>query len=153
MLKIGQVAEIIDYSVETIRHYETIGLIKSSARSKSGQRLFNKNDVEILRFIKEFRKIGVSLKDISVAIKDFNDDGFCLRIEEIYEKYSLIIEQKSAELENCKKMLQALKGSCQNCRYSQTPGGLKCKAKDMTYAKGINTPEIAPKEICKSIKI
>lgn len=54
-LQIGEVAARTDLSVRTIRHWEDMGLIQPSARSRGGFRLYTDEDVariKLLRFMK-----------------------------------------------------------------------------------------------------
>ena len=44
-MQIGEVAERVKLSLRTIRHYEEVGLVPPSARSKGGFRLYTEADV------------------------------------------------------------------------------------------------------------
>lgn len=115
MYKIGTMSQIVGYSVETIRHYERIGLIDMPVRTESGQRIYNQNHVDMLRLIKAFRKIDVSLKDISEAIRHMDNKKFCKKIEILAEKYSEMLVKKRNELEDCERELEKLKKKCTDC--------------------------------------
>ena len=47
-----------------IRHYESIGVIPKAGRSLSGYRVYNENDVHVLRFVKRARALGFSMAEI-----------------------------------------------------------------------------------------
>ena len=51
-LKIGELAEWTGTSVPTIRYYEQIGLLPRAPRQAGGQRVYGRNDVERLTFIR-----------------------------------------------------------------------------------------------------
>jgi hypothetical protein len=51
---IGKAAKVAGVSVDTIRFYQEIGLIKSAGRSAGGYRLFDGEDIHDLTFV--FRK-------------------------------------------------------------------------------------------------
>lgn len=71
-LSVGKLAEMFGISRTALLYYETIGLLKPSARSKAGYRLYSDADGARLGQIMLFRKAGVSLEDISALI-DAND--------------------------------------------------------------------------------
>lgn len=63
-LKIGQVARKLEVSVETIRMYESAGLVLA-AKSKSGQRLYNEQDFHWLSCIRKLiKEQGLNIEGI-----------------------------------------------------------------------------------------
>jgi len=117
MFKIGQVAEMVGYSVESIRHYESKGLLTPHARSPSGQRLFHKCDIDRLLFIKSLRKIGMSLKDISVLINSKDQETFCIKLDGLYAKYLNVFQEKRREIDACEEELIQKKKKCASCEH------------------------------------
>lgn len=71
-LRIGQLARATGFTDKTLRYYDEIGLLKPSDRSPSGYRLYDREAVERLRFIRGARDLGLSLSDIQdiLAISD-----------------------------------------------------------------------------------
>ena len=66
-LRIGQVAQRVGLRMRAIRYYEQIRLIPRAERNSiapSGYRLFRESDVRRLEFIRDARKLGLSLKQI-----------------------------------------------------------------------------------------
>jgi MerR family copper efflux transcriptional regulator len=63
-LTIGEVAELAEVHIETLRYYERRGLIEEPPRSASNYRLYPEDAVRRLRFIKRAQELGFSLKDI-----------------------------------------------------------------------------------------
>ena len=61
--KIGELARRTGVSVRALRHYDAIGLLRSSARSASGYRLYDESDVVRLSQIKSLRHMGFSLEE------------------------------------------------------------------------------------------
>jgi DNA-binding transcriptional MerR regulator len=68
MLKIQAFAKRGGVSIRTLRHYDHLGLLKPSARSKSGYRLYEESDVKKLEQIIALRAFGLSLTDIGRAL-------------------------------------------------------------------------------------
>ncbi len=51
-------------SVDTIRFYQKIGLIKSAGRSAGGYRLFGGEDIHDLTFVRHAQELGFSLTEV-----------------------------------------------------------------------------------------
>ena len=62
-MKIGEVAEKLDISADTLRYYEKIGLIRQVARS-SGKRNYSNTDIIWLKFIQRLKETGMPLQEI-----------------------------------------------------------------------------------------
>jgi DNA-binding transcriptional MerR regulator len=68
MLKVGELAERAGLTVRTLHHYDSIGLLRPSARSDAGYRLYNRDDVARLQQIQALRKFGMALADIGAYL-------------------------------------------------------------------------------------
>ncbi|MBI1891159.1 MAG: MerR family transcriptional regulator [Burkholderiales bacterium] len=64
LLKVGELAKRTGLTVRALHHYDAIGLLAPSARSDSGYRLYNRNDIARLHAIQAMRQIGIPLADI-----------------------------------------------------------------------------------------
>jgi DNA-binding transcriptional MerR regulator len=67
-LKIGEVARRSGLTVRTLRHYEAMGLLKPSARSEGGQRLYGTAELERLQQIVSLRQLGFGLEEIRALL-------------------------------------------------------------------------------------
>jgi DNA-binding transcriptional MerR regulator len=63
-MQIGEVAERTGLSLRTIRHYEDVGLVTPSARSKGGFRLYTETDVDRLMVIRRMKPLDFSLEEM-----------------------------------------------------------------------------------------
>ncbi|MET9860251.1 MerR family transcriptional regulator [Streptomyces smyrnaeus] len=63
-MQIGEVAERTGLSLRTIRHYEEVGLVIPSARSKGRFRLYTEADVERLMVIRRMKPLDFSLEEM-----------------------------------------------------------------------------------------
>jgi DNA-binding transcriptional MerR regulator len=68
MLKVGELAALANLTVRTLHHYDSIGLLRPSARSDAGYRLYARDDVARLQQIQALRAFGMSLADIGLAL-------------------------------------------------------------------------------------
>jgi DNA-binding transcriptional MerR regulator len=64
LLKVGELAKRTGLTVRTLHHYDEIGLLKPSARSEAGYRLYNKADIARLHCIQGLRNLGFPLNEI-----------------------------------------------------------------------------------------
>jgi DNA-binding transcriptional MerR regulator len=68
MLKVGELAALANLTVRTLHHYDSIGLLRPSARSDAGYRLYDRDDVARLHHIQALRAFGLSLADIALTL-------------------------------------------------------------------------------------
>ena len=68
MLKVGELAALANLTVRTLHHYDNIGLLRPSARSDAGYRLYDRDDVARLHRIQALRAFGMSLSDIGLTL-------------------------------------------------------------------------------------
>ncbi len=61
-MQIGEVADRTGLSLRTLRHYDEIGLLRPSARSDGGFRLYSVEDLEKLLVIRRMKPLGFSLE-------------------------------------------------------------------------------------------
>ena len=74
MKTVGEVSRITGVSIRTLHHYDAIGLLKPSAVTESGYRLYDDEALERLQYIMFFRELQFPLKEIGKIIEnpDFN---------------------------------------------------------------------------------
>src|SRR5713226_8077676 len=61
---IGKAAKLAGVSVDTIRFYQRLGLIKSAGRSAGGYRLFDGEQIRDLTFVRHAQELGFSLTEV-----------------------------------------------------------------------------------------
>lgn len=76
-LKVGELARRTGLTVRTLHHFDQIGLLRPSARSESGYRLYGRDDVARLHSIQALRHLGLPLKQIASMLAG---DGEPLRV-------------------------------------------------------------------------
>ncbi len=68
-LKIGELARRTGITVRTLHHYDAIGLLKPSARTDSGHRLYIYQDIARFHAIQALRQVGLSLNEIGELLR------------------------------------------------------------------------------------
>ncbi|NUS72933.1 MAG: MerR family transcriptional regulator [Corynebacteriales bacterium] len=71
---IGTLAELANVTVRTLRHYDQLGLLTPSTRSRAGYRQYGDSDLERLQQILYYRELGFSLEEIATIIDDPHTD-------------------------------------------------------------------------------
>lgn len=66
-LTVGRVAALAGVSVRTLHHYDQVGLVKPSARTAAGYRAYAAADVQRLREVLGYRRLGFGLQEIATT--------------------------------------------------------------------------------------
>ena len=105
-MTIGQVAKLAGVGVETIRFYEREGLLNKPKRKLSGYRMFGPDVVNRIRFIKNVKELGFSLKEIrELLFLRVNSRGTAA---EVKRRVDSKIDQIDRRISDLKKVRSAL---------------------------------------------
>lgn len=66
---IGTLAKAGGVGIDTVRHYERVGLIPPPPRTAAGYRNYGEKDVGRLRFIRRGRELGFSLEELATLLE------------------------------------------------------------------------------------
>ena len=109
MYTIGQISEMFNLPISTLRYYDKQGLFPGIVR-KSGIRKFSDIEIEALRVIECLKKSGLEIKDI----KKFMD--WCSMGSSTYSQRKELFERQKktveAEIEHMNRVLDMLKFKC-----------------------------------------
>lgn len=109
MYTIGQVAEMFNLPISTLRYYDKEGFFPNIQRV-SGIRKFSKTEIQSLQIIECLKKSGLEIKDIKLFTQ------WCNEGSSTYEKrHDLFLRQKQnveAEIEQLNHTLSILKYKC-----------------------------------------
>jgi DNA-binding transcriptional MerR regulator len=104
MLKVGELAAAAGLTVRALHHYDSIGLLRPSARSDAGYRLYDRDDVARLHRIQALRAFGMSLSDIGLYLD--SPEGSPLAI---VERQLAALERQMLEAAHMRRQLQRLR--------------------------------------------
>lgn len=109
MYTIGQVSQMSNLPVSTLRYYDKQGLFPQMQRS-SGIRQFGDREIEVLHMIECLKKSGLEIKDIKQYM-DWCTEGNSTLAQrmELFERQRKIVE---AEIERMNKVLDMIKFKC-----------------------------------------
>lgn len=113
LLTIGDAAKASGLSAKMIRHYEQSGLLRKSPRTDAGYRLYNSEQVNQLRFIRQARNLGFSLSDIQSLLELWqNQERESRAVQKLARQHLDEITAKIAELQHMQQVLTQLADSC-----------------------------------------
>lgn len=114
-LSIGQAAKQAGVSVETIRFYESRGLIENPPRKRSGYRQYQSRDIARLQFILQAKALGFTLNEIQelLSLRADTESG-CREL-------NILGQKKLDDIEKKIKSLQRIRGTLKNL-LDQCPG-------------------------------
>ena len=106
MYTIGQVAEMFDLPISTLRYYDKEGLFPTLER-KSGIRKFSDVEIDALRIIECLKSSGLEIKDIK-QFMDWCTQGpeTYVQRKELFERRLDALEEEMARLSRMRDMLK-----------------------------------------------
>ncbi|MBK9616762.1 MAG: Cd(II)/Pb(II)-responsive transcriptional regulator [Uliginosibacterium sp.] len=113
-MKIGELAQIAQCTVETVRYYEKEGLLPSPARTAGNFRLYGLGHVERLRFIRNCRALDMSHDEIRtlLGLADRPSEG-CGAVNAIFDQHIVHVDERIRELMQLKAQLSGLRHRCE----------------------------------------
>ncbi|MDZ4991986.1 MerR family transcriptional regulator [Clostridium perfringens] len=92
---VGELAKEMDVTVRTLQYYDKEGLLKPSAKSEGGRRLYSKKDMVKLHQILSLKYLGFSLDEIKDKLFSLDDP---LEVSEILAKQADILRKQINQL-------------------------------------------------------
>lgn len=112
-LKIGELAELTGTSVPTIRYYEQIGLLPQAPRQAGGQRVYSRDVVERLTFIRRCREFDFSIEQVRALVGIVHDPkSSCMDARDMAAEHLTAVQAKMRELKALERSLMAFVNSC-----------------------------------------
>ncbi len=117
---IGEVSELLNISISTLRYYDKEGLLPLVNRTLGNIRVFDEADIECLKMIECLKTTGMQLKDIKLFFE------WCEEGDSTIEKrYHLFLEQKEKteqQIELLQNALDRIKYKCEYYRIAKEKG-------------------------------
>lgn len=106
MLKIGDVSKLSGIGIEALRFYEKSGLLEKPARTYSGYRMYGRDVLERLAFIKQAQTLGFSLDEIRRIVADARaGQSPCEEVREIVRQRLEELDERMREMRRYRKEL------------------------------------------------
>ena len=112
-MRIGELGRLTDVDIETIRHYEKIGLLSAPPREPNGYRNYEASHVERLGFIRHCRALDMPLADVK-RLLDFitHPEVDCGDINRLIDAHLHNVRERLHSMQNLEKQLEALRARC-----------------------------------------
>lgn len=112
-MKIGDLSSQTSTPVETIRFYEREGLLPQPARTPTNYRIYDRQHVERLTFIRHCRTLDMALDEIRVllSLKDAPSQS-CEEVNRVLDEHIGHVAQRIDELTALKTQLTTLRSQC-----------------------------------------
>jgi len=121
-MNIGEAARHSGVSAKMIRHYEGIGLIPKATRTFSGYRTYSANDVHTLRFVRQARNLGFSIKQIEQLLGLWrNQRRPSSKVKALALAHIGELDARITELQAMKRTLQDLAAHCHGDERPECP--------------------------------
>ena len=98
---IGDVSKIFDVSIDTLRYYDKIGLIKPRINPKNRYRYYEVEHLYLLSVVLEARYAEIPIKNINDFIKSKDLDVYY----EFFDKQEKVLEEKINDLKKVNKSI------------------------------------------------
>ncbi len=111
--RIGTVAKQLNISIDTLRYYEKIDLLKPVNRNNAGIRLFDESDIARIQFIQRAKLMNFTLSEIKNLLKmrehpqQMRDD-----VRKLTQQKLDIIKRQITQLNVLRQELQSLVATC-----------------------------------------
>lgn len=141
-LSIGALASAANVHVQTLRYYETQGLLVPGRRTPGGQRRYSEDDRRRLHFIRHAREFGFSIDQIRELLDLSADrerscaeiDGIARRHRELVRRRIQLLRELESELD--RMVSECAGGRVTDCRVLEILGDHSLCAADHGHDTG-----------------
>lgn len=137
LLQVGALARSTGLTVRTLHHYDEIGLLKPSARSEAGYRMYDAADVARLHAIQALRHLGLPLAEIAPLL-----DGRGGSPARILEQQILQLEQQIRQASELKERLTVLRDTLHHGKTPAMDDWVRSLSLMTTYSRYFDAREI-----------
>lgn len=116
---IGELAKAADVPTSTIRYYERRGLVQADNRSAGNYRLFGREALERIRFIRAAQATGFTLDDVVTLLElRVAADKSCDDVQVLMEERLADIKKRMLELRHVEQVLNSFLKKCRRSNRS-----------------------------------
>ena len=109
----GELARRTGVNIETIRYFETIGVLAIPERTEGGHRIYNEGHVRTLGFIRRARNLGFTPQEVRAIMALGGPGGAtCDEVRNIAEHHLVTVRAKLADLAELERLLTETVENC-----------------------------------------
>lgn len=114
MVTIGGLSKQTGCHIETIRYYERIGILSKPPRSEAGHRLYEREQIKRLVFIRRSRELGFSLDEIRTLLQLVDGKQYtCQEVKIVTDRHLEDVKKKISDLRKLQKTLGEISSRCE----------------------------------------
>jgi MerR family Zn(II)-responsive transcriptional regulator of zntA len=91
---IGRLSSLAEVDVATVRFYEHSGLLQAQERTNAGYRLYSRNSLARVQFIRRARETGYSLNQIRQILQLYDQGGSKAEVEQFTTTMLAEVDEK-----------------------------------------------------------
>ncbi|RQS59879.1 Cu(I)-responsive transcriptional regulator [Burkholderia sp. Bp8963] len=112
-MNIGDASRESGVSAKMIRYYEQVGLLTPTKRTDSGYRIYGADEIHVLRFIRQARRLGFLVEDIRKLLTLWQDRSRAsAEVKSIALEHVSELDERIAELTDMRNTLADLAAHC-----------------------------------------
>ena len=122
-MRIGELANVTNSDVDTIRYYEKIGILPKPARTEGNYRHYSDQHADRLRFVRHCRTLDMTLDEIRVLLQ-FRDtpESNCGEVNHLLDEHIGHVTARIASLMELEKELRKLRRHCRKVQKTKDCG-------------------------------
>jgi MerR family mercuric resistance operon transcriptional regulator len=118
----GALASRSGVNGETIRFYETKGLIPNPRRSAGGHRIYDQSHLKRLSFIRKTRELGFTIREVRGLLDLVDSDEYtCAEVRDQTIVHLRDVEQKLRDLQKMRRTLNSMVSKCEGGLVPECP--------------------------------
>ncbi len=122
MVTIGALSKQTGCHIETVRYYERIGVLLKPPRTEGGYRLYGREHIKRLMFVRRSRELGFSLGEIRTLLKLVDGKQYtCREVKTLMEEHLGDIKKKISDLKRLQKTLADISSQCEGGMVPECP--------------------------------
>jgi MerR family mercuric resistance operon transcriptional regulator/MerR family gold-responsive transcriptional activator of gol and ges genes len=117
VVRIGKAARAAGVSIQTLRYYERLHLLRPVGRESSGYRYYDAGSVRVIRFVKRAQELGFSLREVKELLRFREAPGVhCVEVQKRAKRKIKEIVAAERQHAAMRRALQKLVASCRTER-------------------------------------
>ena len=114
MVTIGVLSKQTGCHIETIRYYERIGILSKPPRTEGGYRMYEREQIKRLMFVRRSRELGFSLEEIRTLLKLVDGKRYtCEEVKAVTDRHVEDVRKKISDLRRLQKTLSTISSECE----------------------------------------
>jgi len=118
LFQIGEIAKLAGVNIQTLRYYERRNILTPNSKKASGFRLYAKDAVQTVRFIKHAQELGFKLEEIKQLLSLRAPSSS--RCQSVRKKAAVKLSDVQEKITLLKKMEKTVKKLISDCEKNKT---------------------------------